>query len=513
MDLTYDTGGKTAEKKTSSGGGNAGQTVFMFNASKKEKYTAKSGFRKCFRKIRSMGFKTVENADPLCEELMNESSVFITASPREGYTDDDIAVLTKFVEGGGKLLVLANEGGVKDSNLNKLLKNYGIQINQDAVVRTVYYKYPHPKEVYISSGVLSKEFLRSAQIFRTAKEKKLSSMSSTGEMKMDVDDDKKEGQVPFVYPYGATLNLSGNALPLISSGFISFPMNRPIVAVSEATTAGSRGRLCVVGGAAMFSDRFLNKEQNGIVLEVIVQWLTKGDFTFFDGERETKAARSEITEVRQIPNTEALAERLRPCLEENEKLPRDFTKLFDTNMFSFGTGMVPEACKLYKQLDVKDEPLSLITPQFECPLPKLEPAVFPPSLREPPPPALDQFDLDEQFASERGRLAQLTNKCMSDRDIDYYVTESSEILNIAAELPEGSRGAKDVLEYVLRKLVDFKKLDRVGDTGRVGTSTSAGPLVTASSSSRDIPKSSFASKLDEIDREDEEASTPSKYSK
>ena len=39
--------------------------------------------------------------------------------------------------------------------------------------------------------------------------------------------------------------------------------------------------------------------------------------------------------------------------------------------------------------------------QFEQPLPPLLPAVFPPSLREPPPPALDLYDLDEQFASEK----------------------------------------------------------------------------------------------------------------
>lgn len=43
-----------------------------------------------------------------------------------------------------------------------------------------------------------------------------------------------------------------------------------------------------------------------------------------------------------------------------------------------------------QQLNVKHEPLSLIPPQFVCPLPPLQPAVFPPTMREPPPPALDQ---------------------------------------------------------------------------------------------------------------------------
>jgi intraflagellar transport protein 52 len=42
---------------------------------------------------------------------------------------------------------------------------------------------------------------------------------------------------------------------------------------------------------------------------------------------------------------------------------------------------------MYDKLSVKKAPLSLIAPQFETPLPPLQPAVFPPALREPPPPA------------------------------------------------------------------------------------------------------------------------------
>jgi hypothetical protein len=62
---------------------------------------------------------------------------------------------------------------------------------------------------------------------------------------------------------------------------------------------------------------------------------------------------------------------------------------------------VPEAVALYEQLGVKKAPLSLIPPAFETPLPALRPATFPPVLREPPPPALELFDLDEAFAGEQ----------------------------------------------------------------------------------------------------------------
>ena len=39
--------------------------------------------------------------------------------------------------------------------------------------------------------------------------------------------------------------------------------------------------------------------------------------------------------------------------------------------------------------------------------------VFPPTFRELPPPSLELFDLDEQFSSEKVRIAQITNKCKS----------------------------------------------------------------------------------------------------
>lgn len=68
----------------------------------------------------------------------------------------------------------------------------------------------------------------------------------------------------------------------------------------------------------------------------------------------------------------------------------------------------------YNSLKVKHEALTLITPQFETPLPPLQPAVFPPTFKELKAPALDLFDLDEEFSTEKVRLAQLTNKCMID---------------------------------------------------------------------------------------------------
>ena len=68
-------------------------------------------------------------------------------------------------------------------------------------------------------------------------------------------------------------------------------------------------------------------------------------------------------------------------------------------------------------MGVPKKPLTLIEPQFEQPLPPLQPAVFPPAMFEPPPPALELFDLDEAFANEHFKLAQLSKKCSGATDV------------------------------------------------------------------------------------------------
>lgn len=82
-------------------------------------------------------------------------------------------------------------------------------------------------------------------------------------------------------------------------------------------------------------------------------------------------------------------------------------------------------------------------------------------MREPSPPALDQFDLDEHFASPALRLAQLTNKCSpgGEEDLEYFVAEAGEILGVLGDLPFGEKGAKHILFHIFRHIVEFKKQD------------------------------------------------------
>ena len=77
-----------------------------------------------------------------------------------------------------------------------------------------------------------------------------------------------------------------------------------------------------------------------------------------------------------VPDMSKLAEKPRVCLQESaDEIPTDYTKLFNQRLFSINTGCVPLAIQAYHDLNVKHEPLRLITPQFETPLPPLQAAV------------------------------------------------------------------------------------------------------------------------------------------
>ena len=72
--------------------------------------------------------------------------------------------------------------------------------------------------------------------------------------------------------------------------------------------------------------------------------------------------------------------------------------------------------------------------------------------------AFDLFDLDDQFASEKVRLAHLTNKC-NDDDLEYFITEAGDLLGVNAGLQPGQRTARHVLAQVFKQISAWKKLN------------------------------------------------------
>eukprot|EP01105_Mastigella_eilhardi_P010406 TRINITY_DN2427_c0_g1_i1.p1 TRINITY_DN2427_c0_g1~~TRINITY_DN2427_c0_g1_i1.p1 ORF type:complete len:525 (+),score=153.15 TRINITY_DN2427_c0_g1_i1:53-1576(+) len=462
---------------TPANAGQAQQPSVLFDVSKKETHHPQTGFKKLYRKIRAAAiFRVHINKETLSLAKLQQHTIFVLACPREPMSEQEIKVLHQYLQGGGSLLVCATESGKCCPNINKFLKEYGIKLRSDAVVRSSFQKYPHPKEVLISSGgVINRELnvaagkkpnaaSRPTPIAATPDTSSEPRASWTSIPMFSKHSAILPDTLTYVYPYGCTLKVDVPSVAVLSSSYIAYPCEQPIAAfypgpgpeTSSAPAKVKSGHMVVTGSVNMFDDDWLDREENEKLFDVAMKWLTPGQqFKLNDID-----ARVDVTAERtEVPDVDSLASRWRVSLQDVDEVPEDFAEMFDGTLYNLNTNLVPESVDLYNKLGVPHEPLSLIPPQFEAPLPPLQPAVFPPMLPEPPPPLLELFDLDEEFASEKLRLAKQTNRC-SDDNLEFYVQACGDILGITKHLPEEQRqSASHILEYVFKNIVNWKKVN------------------------------------------------------
>lgn len=159
-------------------------------------------------------------------------------------------------------MLMLSEGGEQrlGTNINAMLEQLGVSVNADSVIRKAFHKYLHPKEAFIANGVLNKELVRVAHGQPRQNEAAQGKYAKRyRDTKDDLQGRDENGGLKLVYPYGATLNVRKPSFPILSSGPISFPANRPIAAFYMSP---KRGKLFVIGSMMFFEDEFFEQEDN-----------------------------------------------------------------------------------------------------------------------------------------------------------------------------------------------------------------------------------------------------------
>ncbi|KAI9218984.1 hypothetical protein BC828DRAFT_387204 [Blastocladiella britannica] len=415
--------GTAASTMASSGAGSLkALPIVLFDIAKRESHSPASNLKLLTRKLKST-FKVLLNKDEITLNRIFEASVVIFWGPREKFSSGEFSALKSYLDIGGSIMYLAGEGGEAASgcNFNYLLEELGISINADVVIQSAHTKYHHPKEALVSQGVLNRELTRLARTLG-GPEASFAPPPIKGVLQTSTDG------LPFLLPYGATLNVQKPSIPILGSGPMSYPVSRPVAAVYAHPNG--KGKLAAIASTEIFSDAYMEKEGNASIFQVIMSWLTSDKVHW----NAIDANEPEITDYHYLPSTLSLASQPRACLQDTEELPRDFSRLFDHSLFGLDLSLVPEALNAASKLRLKNEPLTLIAPQFEAPLPPLTPAVFPPMLRELAPPPLELFDLDAHLAPPLARLAQTSAKC-NDDDLEYFLREAGSILSLAPYAP------------------------------------------------------------------------------
>ncbi len=374
----------------------------------------------------------------IIDNIRDYNLIIFWSANDDKISKEDIDAMKAFLNEGKSVAFFGCFGG--GEMVNDFLSDYGMKFQNNGVIRTSYSKYLHPKHALIPDGVVHTGLCERGSL-------DVSRAAVTNDM----------NSIDFVYPSGCTIHVQPPSWPLLSTGTFCFPLKRPICGVWEDTSRKEdRGRLLALGSSEMFSNEWFDKESNGFILDRFFQFLLQ------DGNHSlprSKTLKENIEDSRTVPDIEALAGRLKWCLHEHPPLPQDLTTLFFRDMLTFDTSMIPKVMDLYEELNVQYEQLTLILPQLERPSPPLQPAVFEPKLIELPPPSLDQFDLDEEFANPTARLAQLTNKCtgsctIGDDDLEYFIQEAGCVANLIGQNDE--LGPKAILYRLFRKVVAIR---------------------------------------------------------
>ena len=113
----------------------------------------------------------------------------------------------------------------------------------------------------------------------------------------------------FLYPFGATLNVTKPSVPVLSSGSVCFPLKRPLCAlygchtgtnsqISAAAKKPASGKICVLGSSHIFHDSYIDKEENRRLLDSLVKYLTDETATLNQIDSEDP----DINELNYIQN-------------------------------------------------------------------------------------------------------------------------------------------------------------------------------------------------------------------
>jgi intraflagellar transport protein 52 len=135
--------------------------------------------------------------------------------------------------------------------------------------------------------VVQPDFIRAAN--QEDKKLKKSRLFMAG-MGLEKDDDINYDNISgfnFVFPYGTTLRVKEPSIPILTTGSVCYPVNEVVMSMYESETGG---KLFVLGSWKVFSDDYLEKEENKKIFDFIFSSL---------GERNENTFIPEIDENNQ----------------------------------------------------------------------------------------------------------------------------------------------------------------------------------------------------------------------
>ena len=195
--------------------------------------------------------------DEISTKYLDKIDVLVFAAPKLPFSDGEISTIKAFINAGKSIICL--ETNSTESTLNSILGNYGVEFQKDSVVSVVFQKSCNPREAFISSWENPR--------FLTEDE----SVNRVDEI------------INIIYPNGGTLNVRPPSIPILSTGTMCYPFNRPVTAIYICPQ--SNGRIVAIGAVEIFSDLYIYKEANDEFCFRIFHSYLNSQFRVSDAEK------------------------------------------------------------------------------------------------------------------------------------------------------------------------------------------------------------------------------------
>ena len=134
----------------------------------------------------------------------------------------------------------------------------------------------------------------------------------------ETGEDDDDCLLKIIYPFGQSLDIDPkrpNISTLFTSGKISYPMNRPLCAVT--TSKSKKGKLCVIGSIHFFNNSYIDKEENMKVIDGIIKWL----LGINNADICSPSKSVKINDYIYIPNIISISDKVKSCLDEAKEPP------------------------------------------------------------------------------------------------------------------------------------------------------------------------------------------------
>jgi len=305
---------------------------------------------------------SLSSSESLCKHnRRGQSSVCLAILELANYSisEIDLKRINEFKSSGHSVFIAFGDDE-RDSNrirLNSLISNLGSVFNRDRVIRPNPFKNYHPRDAMLEDFIVNRGL---SDAVKKYVENQSDPVIESSELEVGTGS-------RIIYAGGCTLKVDKPSTIMMTSSKWTIPREQAICSFHIDT---NNSHTVTIGSCLMMSDTYIIKEDNKSLVKAIVDFLTDREFCINASDART----TEVPEFVCTPEVNTLIETPISCLQTTEPLPEDISALQNRNMFTLDNSMLPSIIRAYRELEVSQEPLSLIKPNFRRKHPDLEPA-------------------------------------------------------------------------------------------------------------------------------------------